>query len=326
MATDFVDVCRFAATSGGTGNFVVSTAVTGYQTPAAAGATDGTTYRYRAESDDLTQWEIGYGVYTSASSTLARTSILASTNAGSAVNFTLAPKVSITLLSVDLRTFLRNDQAQSWNSTQQAQGRSNLNVKPWTIAVISASNASWPVPANTIEMIIEVWGAGGSGAGGNTTTSTRGGGGAGGGYVFKHYTGTMDATLNVTIGAGGAAVASAAGGANGNGGGTTSVVGTNLGTLTGNGGGAGLANQGGGGTGGTSSGGDLNISGQDGIVGFNSGTMFGWGGDSPRGGNGGMSNVGAAGVVPGGGGAAGNHSTATNSGAGANGEVVIWTR
>jgi hypothetical protein len=46
----FLDVCKFTAVSSGTGDFVVSAAVTGYQTPAGAGAVNGTVYRYRAES------------------------------------------------------------------------------------------------------------------------------------------------------------------------------------------------------------------------------------------------------------------------------------
>lgn len=96
----FLDVCRFTATSSGTGDFVVNTAVIGYQTPTSAGAVNGKVYRYRAESSDLTEWEVGYGAYTSGTTTLARTTILFSST-GAKVNFTAAPQVAIVFLAED---------------------------------------------------------------------------------------------------------------------------------------------------------------------------------------------------------------------------------
>jgi hypothetical protein len=60
----FLDCCRFIPASNGTGSFVVASAAGGYQTPASANAVDGATYRYRAESADITQREVGTGVYT----------------------------------------------------------------------------------------------------------------------------------------------------------------------------------------------------------------------------------------------------------------------
>lgn len=98
----FLNGTVFQAASGGTGAFVVSSAVTGWQTPASAGAVNGAQYRYRAYSADGTQWEIGTGTYTSSGTSLSRDTINASTNGGAAVNFTAAPAVSITILAVDL--------------------------------------------------------------------------------------------------------------------------------------------------------------------------------------------------------------------------------
>ena len=102
MATGYLDVCRFLATSNGTADFVPLSAVTGYQTPAQAGAVDATRYYYRAESSDLTQWEVGYGNYTVSSTTLARTTILFSSNSNSKVNFTAAPQVCIVAVAETL--------------------------------------------------------------------------------------------------------------------------------------------------------------------------------------------------------------------------------
>jgi len=99
----FLDVCKFTAASSGTGDFVVSAAVTGYQTPAAAGALNGAVYRYRAESADLTQWEVGYGAYTAGSVTLARSTVLFNSSGTTAkIGFTVAPSVGIVLLAEDV--------------------------------------------------------------------------------------------------------------------------------------------------------------------------------------------------------------------------------
>lgn len=100
--TYLVDVCKFTAVSSGTGDFVVSAAITGYQTPASAGAVDGKTYRYRAESSDLSQWEVGYGTYTVSSTTLARSTVLFnSSGTTSKISFSSAPNVGIVLLAED---------------------------------------------------------------------------------------------------------------------------------------------------------------------------------------------------------------------------------
>jgi hypothetical protein len=99
----FLDVCRFTAVSTGTVDFVVSSAVTGYQTPASAGAVSGAVYRYRAESADLSQWEVGYGAYTSGSTTLARTTVLFnSSGTTSKISFSAAPQVAVVALAEDL--------------------------------------------------------------------------------------------------------------------------------------------------------------------------------------------------------------------------------
>lgn len=98
----FVDVVRFVATSAGTVDFAVAAAVTGYQTPAAASAIDGRQYRYRAESTDLAQWEVGWGTYTVATLTLTRATVeFSSTGGGSKTNFTNAPQVAFVYIAPD---------------------------------------------------------------------------------------------------------------------------------------------------------------------------------------------------------------------------------
>ncbi len=102
-AGSYLDACGFIPASTGTGDFVVSTVVTGYQTPASAGAINAVVYSYRAESSDRTQWEIGYGAYTVASTTLARTTVTANNLGTTAkISFSAAPNVFITAATADI--------------------------------------------------------------------------------------------------------------------------------------------------------------------------------------------------------------------------------
>lgn len=101
----FLTVCRFTPTAGGTTDWTYSSAVTGYQSPTAAGAVDGKIYRYRAESFDLSQWEVGYGAWTTSGTVLARTTVLYnSSGTTSKISFSAAPQVAIVFLAEDVQT------------------------------------------------------------------------------------------------------------------------------------------------------------------------------------------------------------------------------
>lgn len=205
--------------------------------------------------------------------------------------------------------------------------RGQANVKAWRQTIYDASAIHTFEPGVT-EYELEAWGAGGSGGGGDTSTSQRGSGAGAGAYLRKRVTSNIDNSLTITVGVGGAGVIAAAGGAVGNDGGNTSVVGTNLGTLTAGGGQRGLSGVNAGGVGGTATNGDENIPGGAGTTSWSTSTLAAAfpGGFSPRGGDGGRTNVGAAGSVPGGGGACGNHTVGGVSGPGANGRVIVRWR
>lgn len=94
-----LDRCIFNAASGGTGAFFYASNVNGYQSPGAAGAVNGTSYGYAAQSADLSQWEYGYGTWDGTA--LART-VLGGTNGTNPVNFTAPPAVLITALAETL--------------------------------------------------------------------------------------------------------------------------------------------------------------------------------------------------------------------------------
>jgi len=118
--TSWLNACKWNATSSGTGDFVVFSAVTGYQTPAGAGAVDGAVYRYRAESPDLTQWEVGYGAYTAGSTTQARTTVLVSSAGGAKVSFSAAPIVGIVAVAEDMLNIASEAQAETGTNNTTA--------------------------------------------------------------------------------------------------------------------------------------------------------------------------------------------------------------
>lgn len=95
MVLAFLNRCGWRAASNGTGTFTYASALTGMYAPASCTSpvvVDGASYRYFAQSDDLTQHEEGLGVWTVASSTLTRVPY-SSTNSAAVVNFSAAPQV-----------------------------------------------------------------------------------------------------------------------------------------------------------------------------------------------------------------------------------------
>jgi hypothetical protein len=122
----FLDGCRFNPAAGGTTDWTYSSAVTGYQSPAAANIVNGRLYKYRAESADLSQWEFGEGAYNTSTGVLARTTVLYnSSGTTSKISFSTIPQVAIVALKEDLLT---PDEANTFSAAQQAQLRSNLGI------------------------------------------------------------------------------------------------------------------------------------------------------------------------------------------------------
>jgi hypothetical protein len=136
----FLDVCRFVPTAGGTTDWTFSAAVTGYQSPTAAGAVNGRLYKYRAESADLSQWEIGEGAYNSGTGVFARTTVLFNSAGSTAkINFTLTPQVAIVALKEDL---ISVEEANSFTAAQRTHGRANLGA-----AINELQNVSFAISA-----------------------------------------------------------------------------------------------------------------------------------------------------------------------------------
>jgi hypothetical protein len=84
------DRVKETSTTTGTGTFTLAGAVAGFQSFSAVGNGNTTYYAIVAQSPG--DWEVGIGTYTASGTTLARTTILASSNGGSAVNFAAGVK------------------------------------------------------------------------------------------------------------------------------------------------------------------------------------------------------------------------------------------
>ena len=101
IASSLLNVCRFNPTAGGTTDWTYASIVTGYQSPAAAGAVNGNQYSYRAESADLSQWEIGIGIYNAG--VLTRAAVLFNSAGTTAkINFSTVPQVAFIALAEDV--------------------------------------------------------------------------------------------------------------------------------------------------------------------------------------------------------------------------------
>lgn len=90
MAFVLADRVRETTTTTGTGTVTLAGAVLGFQSFSAIG--NGNTTYYTIAGQGTSEWEVGIGTYTSAGTTLSRTTVLASSNSGSLVNFSAGTK------------------------------------------------------------------------------------------------------------------------------------------------------------------------------------------------------------------------------------------
>jgi hypothetical protein len=174
----FLDICRFLPTAGGTTDWTYAAVVQGYQSPAAAGASNGRLYKYRAESSDLTQWEVGEGAYNASTGSFARTTILF-TSAGTTakVSFSAAPQVAIVGLKEDL---ISVEEANSFTATQQTQARGNIaaaaSPSAWTRTVLTSGSGTYTTKAGCKAIFVRMVAGGGGGGGGGASPSGATGG------------------------------------------------------------------------------------------------------------------------------------------------------
>jgi hypothetical protein len=90
MAFVLADRVKETTTTTGTGTVTLAGASTGFQSFSAIGDANTTYYTIAGQSGS--EWEVGIGTYTSSGTTLARTTVISSSNAGSLVNFSAGTK------------------------------------------------------------------------------------------------------------------------------------------------------------------------------------------------------------------------------------------
>jgi len=88
MALVVKDRVQETSTTTGTGTLTLAGAVSGFQSFSAIGNANTTYYAIVGG----TEWEVGLGTYTSSGTTLSRDTVLASSNGGTAVNFSAGTK------------------------------------------------------------------------------------------------------------------------------------------------------------------------------------------------------------------------------------------
>ena len=90
MAFVLADRVKETTTTTGTGTVTLLGASAGYQSFSAIGNTNTTYYTIAAQTG--TEWEVGIGTYSTSGTTLARTTVISSSNAGALVNFSAGTK------------------------------------------------------------------------------------------------------------------------------------------------------------------------------------------------------------------------------------------
>jgi hypothetical protein len=262
MALVLADRVKETTTTTGTGTITLAGAATGFQSFSVIG--NGNTTYYAISSSSGSQWEVGIGTYTSSGTTLARTTILASSNSGSAVDLSAGTKdVFVTLPSskaIATATTVSDTANTSTGYFQIPQGTTaqrpgspttgmmRVNTSNNSLEVYSVASDAW----NTVStfanpLSIEVLLVAGGGGGGTTANGGRGGGGGAGGLLYygaetpKTPNGSAILTASgvsysIAIGAAGGVCSAAA--PNGDGTDSTITIGGTTYTAVGGGGGS----------------------------------------------------------------------------------------
>lgn len=119
MALVISDRVKETSTTTGTGTLTLAGAVTGFET-FTANLSDGDTTYYCCT--DNTDFEVGLGTFTASGTTLARTTILASSNSGSAVNWSAGTRTVFCTLPAAKTVFLDGSNVANISNLKLASG------------------------------------------------------------------------------------------------------------------------------------------------------------------------------------------------------------
>ena len=131
MAFVLADRVRETTTTTGTGAVTLGGAYTGFQTFSAAIGNANNTY-YTIANVTTNEWEVGIGTYTSSSNTLSRDTILASSNAGSAVSFTSGSKDVFVTQPAERAVYVTGTDVIAANSASVKTTYGGTGLTSWT--------------------------------------------------------------------------------------------------------------------------------------------------------------------------------------------------
>jgi hypothetical protein len=120
------DMACMNVVSIGTGTITLNDAVPGFQTFAAAGATNNEVMSYGVQ-DIAAGWEVGRGTYiTNSTGNFLERSVFYSSNDNNPISMTLAANVSITVLLEDFNTLIPANSISVGNSTSNIAANSTV--------------------------------------------------------------------------------------------------------------------------------------------------------------------------------------------------------
>ena len=140
MALVVKDRVQETSTTTGTGTFTLAGAVSGFQSFSVIGNANTTYYAIVGG----TEWEVGLGTYTSSGTTLARNTILESSNGGTAVNFSAGTKNVFVTYPAEEAVY---QDATGAAFAPQFAASNGLNVNNGTIG----SSYTFPTGYNSVE-------------------------------------------------------------------------------------------------------------------------------------------------------------------------------
>lgn len=147
MAFVVKDRVKETTTTTGTGTVTLLGASTGFQSFSAIGNANTTYYCIAGQTGS--EWEVGIGTYTSSGTTLSRDTVLASSNSGSAVNFSAGTKDVFVTYPAGYAAFANGNGAVFENYTTitgtytMTSGKNGFSVGPITVS----SGSSFTVPS-----------------------------------------------------------------------------------------------------------------------------------------------------------------------------------
>ena len=124
MTLQFADRVMETFTTTGTGTISLAGAVTGYQAFSAVCSNGDTAYY--AASDASGNWEVGLGTFTTSGDTLARTTIIASSNSNAAVSWSAGSKTIWLTAPATLQKSGVTGASDVWIATQTASNTPNI--------------------------------------------------------------------------------------------------------------------------------------------------------------------------------------------------------